>query len=93
MSDALVGVLIGGVIGLFGSVLVQVIVTWREDRLHKQEHNRSIRSLPLDNLLSVVNSVTSVTTQHIFATALRSAGKATNQFHENLLSRRDIMKD
>ena len=37
MSDALVGGLIGGVIGLLGSVLVQVIVTWREDRLHKQD--------------------------------------------------------
>jgi len=68
MSDALVGVLIG----LFGSVLVQVLLQatllWREQR----ERARSVRVTPLASLLSVVDSVTEVLSMFM----LRSSGAA-----------------
>ena len=70
MSDALLGVLIG----LFGSVLVQVllqaVLLWRE----QQERVRSVRLAPLDHLLPVVDSVAEVVSQHMLFEAFRSSG-------------------
>jgi len=70
MSDALLGVLIG----LFGSVLVQVflqaILMWRE----KQERARSVRLAPLDSLLPVVDSVAAVLSHHMEFVMFRSSG-------------------
>jgi len=71
MSDALVGVLIGGGFALLGSVLVQGIIAWRENRLRKLEHDRTVRGIPLDTLLSVVSSVTSVATEYTMFHAIR----------------------
>ena len=81
MSDALLGVLIGGVIGLLGSLLVG----WLQDRRRTLEYARSIRGMPLDNLLAVVNSVTSLTTQHILANAYKSSGVPPGRYGEKLL--------
>jgi len=72
MSDALLGVLIG----LFGSALVQVLLQatlmWRE----QQARARSVRLAPLDSLLPVVDSVAAVLSQHIQFEAFRSSGVA-----------------
>jgi len=81
MSEALLGVLIGGVIGLLGSLLVG----WLQDRRRTLEYARSIRGMPLDNLLAVVNSVTSLTTQHILANAYKSSGLAPDRYREKLI--------
>jgi len=78
MSDALVGVLIG----LFGSVLVQVllqaILLWRDQR----ERARSVRVAPLANLLSVVDSVTEVLSMFTF----RSSGVSSERLLDAALN-------
>jgi len=57
MSDALLGVLIGGGIGLFGSALVQVLAQVFLLRRERQERARSVRSVALDSLPSAIDSV------------------------------------
>jgi len=68
MSDVLIGV----IVGLFGSVLVQVIVQailmWRE----QQGRARSVRLAPLDSLPPVVDAVAELMSQHILFAAFRS---------------------
>ena len=86
MSDALVGALIGGGFALFGSVLVQGIIAWREDRLRKLDHDRTVRGIPLDTLLSVVSSVTSVATEHKMFHAISVADEATDPRQASLFN-------
>jgi len=72
MSDVLIGVLVG----LFGSALVQVfvqaILMWRE----QQGRALSVRLAPLDSLLPVVDAVAEVLSQHGLFAAYRSRGIA-----------------
>jgi len=69
-------VLIGVVVGLFGSVFVQVllqaILIWRE----QQERARSVRLAPLDSLLPVVDAVVELMSQLILFAEFRSRGIA-----------------
>jgi len=74
MSDTLLGVLVGGGIGIFGSLVVQVLLFLHQDRVRKQDRARSIRSVPLDNLMSAVNSVMDVSSLHFFALLARLQG-------------------
>jgi len=80
MSDALLGVLIG----LFGSVLVQVllqaVLLWRE----KQERVRSVRLAPLEHLLPVVDSVAEVVSHHMLFEAFRSMPGVAYPYSEKL---------
>jgi len=78
MSDALLGVLIGGGIGLFGSALVQVLAQVFLLRRERQERARSVRSVALDSLPSAIDSVLVAVTQALmmpFAESLSTSYK------------------
>jgi len=72
MSETLLGVLIG----LFGSILIQVllqaVLLWRE----QQERARSVRLAPLDRLPPVIDSVAEVISHQMLFEALASNGIA-----------------
>jgi len=85
MSDTLLGVLLGGGIGILGSVGIQVLLLLHQDRVRKQERARSIRSVPLDNLMSAVNSVMDASSLHFFAMAARSQGRGGSSLDAELV--------
>lgn len=85
MSDTLLGVLLGGGVGILGAVGIQVLLLLHQDRVRKQERAQSIRSVPLDNLMSAVNSVMDVSSLYFFALAARSQGMGSASLDAELV--------
>jgi len=82
MSDALLGVLIGGGIGLFGSALVQVLAQVFLLRRERQERARSVRSVALDSLPSAIDSVLVAVTQQ---TTVAFADNLSTSYKEEMI--------